>query len=173
MIDANGFRFNVGIILANDKGQVFWGKRINQDAWQFPQGGINEGEELEAAVKRELWEEVGLQSDKVTVMGHTGHWLRYKLPRRLIRDTKPVCVGQKQKWYLLKLTGTDSDICLDKSGKPEFDGWQWVNYWYPLRQVISFKREVYRRALRELAPLFFETTVRGGRTRPLNYLLEG
>lgn len=174
MIDANGYRANIGIILSNSIGQVLWAKRINQDAWQFPQGGLNEDEEPEAALFRELNEEIGLKPEDVTILGHTRHWLRYRLPKRLIRDTKPVCIGQKQRWYLLKLDSPDSKVCLDECQKPEFDDWRWVSYWYPLRRVISFKREVYRKALRELAPILYgEPNRNGWRRKPLPHLLEG
>ncbi len=152
MIDADGYRPNVGIILANNRGQVLWARRIRQDSWQFPQGGINANESAEDALYRELYEEVGLQPDDVRVLACTRGWLRYRLPQRMVRrHSQPVCIGQKQKWFLLQLVGDENNVRMDRSGKPEFDGWRWVSYWYPLGQVISFKREVYRRALKELA----------------------
>lgn len=153
MIDADGFRPNVGIMLANNLGQVFWARRIGQDAWQFPQGGIQSNEKPEEALYRELHEEVGLEADDVKIISCTRGWLRYRLPQRLIRhDSKPVCVGQKQKWFLLQMLADDTRVKMDHSGSPEFDHWEWVSYWYPLGQVVSFKREVYRRAMKELAP---------------------
>ncbi|UTW48186.1 RNA pyrophosphohydrolase [Bacterioplanoides sp. SCSIO 12839] len=153
MIDEQGYRPNVGIILCNDKGQVLWARRIGQDAWQFPQGGIKKGESPEKALYRELTEEVGLTKEDVQIMGCTRGWLRYRLPRRMIRhDSHPVCVGQKQKWYLLKLTADDSKINVRLGDKPEFDGWRWVSYWFPLGKVVAFKRDVYRRAMSELSP---------------------
>lgn len=152
MIDADGFRPNVGIILANDHGQVLWARRINQNSWQFPQGGIHQHESTEDALFRELYEEIGLQQQDVNILGCTRGWLRYRLPQRLVRKhSQPLCIGQKQKWFLLHLKSDDSRVRMDNSNKPEFDGWRWVSYWYPLGQVISFKREVYRRALKELA----------------------
>jgi putative (di)nucleoside polyphosphate hydrolase len=153
VIDADGFRANVGIVLANDRGQVLWARRVGgRDAWQFPQGGIDSGESTEQALYRELHEEVGLSRDAVEVLGSTRGWLRYRLPRRFIRKgQKPLCIGQKQKWFLLRMLEDDAAVRLDRSGKPEFDHWQWVSYWYPLEQVISFKREVYRKAMKELA----------------------
>jgi putative (di)nucleoside polyphosphate hydrolase len=152
VIDADGFRPNVGIILANDQGRLLWARRVGQDAWQFPQGGIAEGESPEDALYRELMEEVGLGPDAVRVMGCTRGWLRYRLPKRYIRKgQKPLCIGQKQKWFLLHMLADDDAVTVDHHPKPEFDHWRWVSYWYPLTQVISFKREVYRSALKELA----------------------
>ena len=165
MIDSDGFRPNVGIMLANDQGQLLWARRVGgHDAWQFPQGGISAGESPEQALYRELHEEVGLAHDAVEVLGTTKGWLRYRLPRRFIREgQKPLCIGQKQKWFLLRLLESDAAVQLDLNDKPEFDHWQWVSYWYPLNQVISFKREVYRRAMKELAvPLGRHTEKLGG-----------
>ncbi|MEH6583653.1 MAG: RNA pyrophosphohydrolase [Halioglobus sp.] len=152
MIDSDGFRPNVGIMLANDNGQVLWARRVGgQDAWQFPQGGINDGETPEQALYRELEEEVGLKEKNVEVLGTTRGWLRYRLPKRFIRRGQdPVCIGQKQKWYLLRMLADNDAVRLDLNSKPEFDHWQWVSYWYPLGQVVSFKKEVYRRAMKEL-----------------------
>jgi putative (di)nucleoside polyphosphate hydrolase len=154
VIDSDGFRANVGIMVANDHGQLLWARRVGgRDAWQFPQGGINPGESPREALYRELEEEIGLTPDAVDVVATTRGWLRYRLPRRFIRKGQsPVCIGQKQKWFLLRMLGDDADVRLDMNDKPEFDNWRWVSYWYPLNQVISFKREVYRRAMKELAP---------------------
>jgi len=152
VIDADGFRPNVGIILANDQGRVLWARRVRQDSWQFPQGGIDEGESPEQALYRELHEEVGLHPEAVKVVACTRSWLRYRLPKRYLRKgQKPLCIGQKQKWFLLQMLADDEAVKVDGGDKPEFDHWRWVNYWYPLSQVIAFKREVYRSALRELA----------------------
>jgi putative (di)nucleoside polyphosphate hydrolase len=152
MIDAEGFRPNVGIILANPEGQVLWAKRIGHNAWQFPQGGIQFGETPEQALYRELEEEIGLRQEHVSVLAQTRGWLRYRLPHRYIRpDSDPVCIGQKQKWFLLQLNASADEIRLDANAPAEFDHWMWVSYWYPLGQVVAFKREVYRKALLELA----------------------
>ncbi|AXI03613.1 RNA pyrophosphohydrolase [Aquirhabdus parva] len=154
MIDADGFRPNVGMILCNAQGQVLWAKRIGHNAWQFPQGGISEGETPEQALYRELWEEVGLQPTHVKILAQTQGWLPYRLPHRYVRqdDAPPVCIGQKQKWFLLQLTASESEIHLDAQTPAEFDHWMWVSYWYPLTEVVAFKREVYRKALLELIP---------------------
>jgi len=155
VIDSDGFRPNVGIMLANDKGQLLWARRVGgRNAWQFPQGGIHQGETPEQALYRELYEEVGLKQDSVAILGSTQGWLRYRLPKRYIRKgQQPRCIGQKQKWFLLRLLDEDKAVQLDQNDKPEFDHWQWVSYWYPLDQVISFKREVYRKAMKELVQL--------------------
>ena len=156
----------MGIMLTNERGQLLWARRVGgRDAWQFPQGGISAGESPVEALYRELHEEVGLAPAAVEVLGSTKGWLRYRLPARFVREgQKPLCIGQKQKWYLLRLLEDDAAVKLDLNDKPEFDLWQWVSYWYPLNQVISFKREVYRRAMKELAlPLGLHTDKHGGR----------
>ncbi len=154
VIDSEGYRLNVGIILCNTEGRLFWAKRIGQHSWQFPQGGIRRDESPEQAMFRELAEEVGLRPEHVQVIGFTRGWLRYRLPKRLIRsDCTQTCIGQKQIWFLLRMRCNEELVQLDLSERPEFDHWQWVDYWYPLRAVVSFKRHVYWRALHELAPL--------------------
>jgi putative (di)nucleoside polyphosphate hydrolase len=156
VIDADGFRPNVGIILTNSEGRVFWARRVRgHSSWQFPQGGIRTDELPEEALYRELGEEVGLNPEHVVIMGATRGWLRYRLPRRYRRNTKPLCIGQKQVWFLLRLRCDERQVRLDASDTPEFDRWQWVDYWRPLDEVIFFKRHVYARALDELAPLLF------------------
>ncbi|MEX2131683.1 MAG: RNA pyrophosphohydrolase [Pseudohongiellaceae bacterium] len=150
MIDSNGYRPNVGIVICNREGRLLWAKRVGQKAWQFPQGGIKQGETLEQALYRELDEEVGLQADEVQVLHTTRNWLHYNLPENFIRhNMDPVCIGQKQRWFLLGLKVEEAKIDLTKSATPEFDDWRWVSYWYPLRQVIEFKRDVYQRTLQE------------------------
>jgi len=154
VIDTEGYRANVGIILANAKGSLFWARRIGEDAWQFPQGGIRESESAEQAVFRELEEEVGVGAASVEVLGCTQDWLRYKIPSNLIRRHQtPCCIGQKQRWFLLRFTGDESEVRLDNSAKPEFDQWRWIDQVEPPRSVISFKRDVYAEALKELLPL--------------------
>ncbi len=151
MIDSDGFRANVGIVICNLEGELLWAKRVRQSAWQFPQGGIREHETLEQALYRELDEEVGLHQDDVKILHQTSDWLHYRLPENFIRrNSEPRCIGQKQKWFLLSLECDDSRVELAKSETPEFDDWRWVHYWYPVDQVIAFKREVYKKALTEL-----------------------
>jgi len=181
MIDADGYRPNVGIVVANTLGQVLWARRVGgQDAWQFPQGGLHEGEKPEECMFRELEEEIGLREEHVRILGCTDGWLRYRLPQHMRRDHRrsanrsassggrgqkkaassggrgrhaaPAFKGQKQKWFLLEMLASDDQVRFDRCEKPEFDGFAWVSYWYPLNKVIDFKRDVYRRALKQLAP---------------------
>jgi putative (di)nucleoside polyphosphate hydrolase len=156
LIDGDGFRPNVGIILSNGDRRLFWGRRVGQNAWQFPQGGIKSDETPLEAMYRELEEEVGLLPGHVQVLGCTRGWLRYRLPKRFIRrHCGPICIGQKQVWYMLRVQCGEGDFCLDRCDKPEFDAWRWVRYWYPVQDVVYFKRRVYERALQELAPLLY------------------
>lgn len=156
MIDADGFRPNVGIIVRHphEPGRVLWAKRIGQDAWQFPQGGIKRGEAPIDACYREMEEELGLKREHVEMLGHTEGWLKYRLPKHLVRrGRKPACIGQKQVWFLVRLTAEESQIRFDRGFTPEFDQWRWTDYWRPLDEVIAFKRDVYEAALRQLAVL--------------------
>jgi putative (di)nucleoside polyphosphate hydrolase len=154
MIDREGYRPNVGIVLVNARDHAFWGKRVREHAWQFPQGGIKPGESPEQAMYRELLEEVGLSPEHVRILGRTRHWLRYDVPAHWVRrESRPHYRGQKQIWFLLRLVGRDCDVCLRRSDKPEFDAWRWSDYWVPLDSVVEFKREVYYNALTELARL--------------------
>jgi putative (di)nucleoside polyphosphate hydrolase len=153
VIDPDGYRPNVGIVLMHPDGRVFWARRVHRDGWQFPQGGMNTDETPLEAMYRELREETGLLPDHVAVLGVTPGWLRYRLPQRAIRrNDKLVCIGQKQVWYLLQFTGQECDLCLDGTEKPEFDHWRWVDFWYPVEHVVNFKRSVYASALGHLAP---------------------
>ena len=113
VIDSEGYRPNVGIILCNEEGRLFWAKRIGQRSWQFPQGGIQRDESPEQAMFRELAEEVGLRPEHVQVIGCTKDWLRYRLPKRLIRrGGKSTCIGQKQIWFLLRMLGGEEAVRL-------------------------------------------------------------
>jgi putative (di)nucleoside polyphosphate hydrolase len=151
VIDRAGYRLNVGIILVNESGRLFWGKRQGHDAWQFPQGGLMANESATVAMYRELFEEIGLNKEDVKILGATKNWLKYKLPPQYIRHGKePVVIGQKQKWFLLKLVSSEQKIRLDLSDTPEFDSWRWIDYDEPPKQVIFFKQQVYAQALKEL-----------------------
>ena len=164
MLDRDGYRPNVGIILCNGRNEVFWGKRVKEHSWQFPQGGIKVGETPVQAMYRELREEVGLLPSHVKILGRTRNWLRYEVPAQwLKRDWRGNYRGQKQIWFLLRLVGRECDVRLRASERPEFDAWRWNGYWIPLDSVIDFKREVYQHALTELARYLF----RGQGRKPL------
>ena len=155
-IDAEGYRANVGIILANSDNRLLLGGRVGAKGWQFPQGGMLEGEDPEEAMFRELHEEIGLVESDVDVLSVTSDWLRYKLPDKFVRrNSKPLCIGQKQRWFLLRLTADDDALRFDSCDKPEFDRTRWVQFWRPVNEVIYFKRRVYARALHELGPAIF------------------
>ena len=150
-IDAEGFRANVGIILADSDGKLMLAGRVGSKGWQFPQGGMLEGEEPEDAMYRELREEVGLGPADVELLGVTADWLRYRLPDKFIRrHSKPLCIGQKQRWFMLRLVTSADNVRFDLCEKPEFDRIRWVEFWRPVNEVIYFKRRVYARALHEL-----------------------
>ena len=156
MLDREGYRPNVGIILVNGRNEVFWGKRIREHSWQFPQGGIKHGESPEQAMYRELQEEIGLRQEHVRILGRTRDWLRYEVPKQWIRrEWRNTYRGQKQIWFMLRLTGRDTDVSLRASDHPEFDAWRWSDYWVPLDAVIEFKRGVYQQALIELSRFAF------------------
>ena len=155
-IDSEGFRANVGIILTNNDNKLLLGGRIGAKGWQFPQGGLHAGESAEEAMFRELHEEVGLLSADVELLGCTRDWLKYRLPSQFVRrKSEPLCIGQKQRWFMLRLVGQDDRIRLDRSDSPEFDRWRWVDFWRPVNEVIYFKRRVYALALHELGPLIY------------------
>ncbi len=151
VIDRAGYRLNVGIVLINESGRVFWGRRHGHDAWQFPQGGLAAGETALDAMYRELHEEIGLERQDIEVLGVTKRWLKYRLPKQYLRHgSEPLVIGQKQKWYLLKLVSSEQKVRLDLCDSPEFDSWRWIDYHEPQEHVIFFKKQVYTQALKEL-----------------------
>ena len=150
-IDAEGFRANVGIILAGDDGKLMLAGRAGSKGWQFPQGGVLVDEDPEEAMYRELREEVGLDRADVELLGVTTGWLRYRLPDKFIRrNSQPLCIGQKQRWFMLSLVASIDNVRFDLGEEPEFDRIRWVDFWRPVNEVIYFKRRVYARALHEL-----------------------
>ena len=166
MLDREGYRPNVGIVLVNGRNDVFWAKRVREHAWQFPQGGIKHGETPVEAMYRELREEIGLRPEHVVVLGRTRDWLRYEVPRQWVkREWRTVYRGQKQIWFLLRLVGRDCDVCLRATDEPEFDAWRWNDYWSPLDSVIEFKRGVYKQALTELSRMLVRQGERDPRCR--------
>jgi putative (di)nucleoside polyphosphate hydrolase len=171
MLDREGFRPNVGIILINTHNEVWWGKRVREHSWQFPQGGIKFGETPEQAMFRELKEEVGLTPEHVKVIGRTRDWLRYEVPDHFIkREIRGHYRGQKQIWFLLRMIGRDCDVNLRVTDHPEFDAWRWHDYWVPLDVVIEFKRDVYQRALQELSRFLTRPIQAGAQRHTARYL---
>jgi len=155
-IDSQGFRANVGIILMRDGGELFLGGRRDGRGWQFPQGGVQRNERPEEALYRELHEEIGLERADVELVAGTSGWLHYRLPRQYVRRRgSPVCIGQKQRWYLLRMLSDESRLNYQASPEPEFESGRWVDYWSPVREVIYFKRAVYVQALQELGEQAF------------------
>lgn len=157
----DGYRPNVGIIICNRRGQVFWARRINNDGWQFPQGGVSRNESLLDAMYRELQEETGLDRDQVQLVAHTKDWLHYDLPQRLLRNQRRRArgtgrrrvsfKGQKQVWFLLQLIEDDSAVDLQSGLEtPEFDSWRWVDMSHAIDNIVDFKKTVYQQALSEL-----------------------
>src|ERR1700690_266783 len=120
-IDKDGFRANVGIVLSRASRELFLGGRVGGRGWQFPQGGVNRGEPVEEALFRELKEEIGLERGDVEVLGSTRGWLRSRLPRQYVRDR---CIGQKQRWFLLRLAAAELERGFHSPGQPEFNRWR-------------------------------------------------
>ena len=169
-MDKKNYRRGVGMIIMNHEGRFWLGQRIGTDTWQFPQGGIDKGESVREAMYRELQEETGLEKEVVEIVSISKRWLVYHIPHLFQRHNKKFD-GAMQKWYLLKLTGNDSDFKLDTSGHAEFDDWKWVDYWRPVDEVIKFKREVYEDMLKALAPILFnnEHSIPTKLSRPLQF----
>tara|TARA_B100001027_G_scaffold43486_1_gene28052 strand:- start:8099 stop:8584 length:486 start_codon:yes stop_codon:yes gene_type:complete len=147
----NEYRLNVGLIVANKDGELLLCKRKGMNSWQFPQGGIDFGEDSLKAANRELFEEVGISSKSVKLIHSIDGWLKYDVPKKSRRKKifRSNFKGQKQKWFLFKLT-EDVEISFENDPDNEFDGFKWVSYWYPLNVIISFKEKVYREALNKL-----------------------
>ncbi|MEM9244078.1 MAG: RNA pyrophosphohydrolase [Pseudomonadota bacterium] len=157
MIDSSGFRAGVGAILVNKNRELFWAKRTRQkNAWQFPQGGLMEGESPVEALYRELYEEIGLLPEDIRILAESKQWLSYRLPKNLLRrHSLPLVTGQNLLFYLLELVSDEDHVCFDRTNTPEFTSFRWVNYWHPLKEVIAFKRHVYHKALNEFSPILF------------------
>ena len=154
MIDSEGFRSNVGIVICNRQGQLLWAKRIGQSAWQFPQGGIKQSESVEEALFRELDEEVGLSEADVQILHQTKDWLYYRLPENFIRQhSDPLCIGQKQKWFLMRFRGSNKQVNIETS-HPEFADWKWVVVSELEENIVEFKKAVYRQVIKEFKSHF-------------------
>lgn len=156
LVDEQGYRPNVGIVICNHQKQLLWAKRQGMNAWQFPQGGVHPGEDLDEAMYRELHEEVGLYPEDVRILGKTTEWVKYLFGSQKTTSRGETFVGQKQIWYLLQLISPDERIDIAASEHQEFDDWQWVDYWYPIEHIIEFKRDIYQETLKHFAPLLFD-----------------
>lgn len=156
MIDEKGYRPGVGIILANQHNRLLLAQRVRKTGWQFPQGGVKEDETPEEAMFRELHEEIGLKEQDVEILAISKDWLKYRLPKNMVRQySEPLCLGQRQRWFLLRMLSSDKNVRFDVTNKPEFDGFRWVRYWYPLCRVVAFKKKVYRQVLQEFSSVLF------------------
>ena len=151
MIDEDGYRPNVASVIINKDNKILWAKRVNEDNWQFPQGGIQKGETPEQAMYREVYEEVGLSKNSFEILGRSSDWLRYDVPEKFVKTYwQGRYRGQKQIWFLLKFIGSDDLINLNLHDSPVFDDWKWEYFWFPLKDVVDFKKDVYSTALNEL-----------------------
>ena len=143
--DPSLYRPNVGIALFSKRGHVFVGRRINAHGpfqWQMPQGGVDKGEDTEAAALREMEEEIGVSPKLVSILEETNDWLYYDFPSDLKSRLSGPYYGQKQKWFALRFEGSDSDVRLDLH-TPEFDAWRWCELSEVSEHIIHFKRPVY------------------------------
>ena len=156
MNEEANYRLNVGLIIVNNYGKVLICKRKNSNQWQFPQGGIDKGESPIEAAKREIFEEVGIKSSQIRVLGKIKDWVKYEIPKKLAKKNfkKKGIVGQKQKWFIFKIKSKAS-ISFINDPDNEFDDFAWVSYWHPIALIVSFKKDVYRSVLAELLPIYF------------------
>ena len=148
-VDLEQYRPNVGVVLFNMKGQVWLGRRIRTPGpynWQFPQGGVNDGEDLEAAARRELREETGVVS--AIVLSRTPDWLLYDFPPDVLaRPNTRGFKGQRQVWFAMRFEGEDAEVDLAAYPPVEFDAWRWTDIASALDLVVPFKRSTYRQVI--------------------------
>lgn len=145
------YRSGVGILLVNQNKKIFVGKRIDNqsDSWQMPQGGIDVGEDEDAAMFRELQEETGISSQFVKIIKKSDNYFYYDLPYKLQKKFwGGKYLGQRQRWYLLEFLGDDSNINITTQ-EPEFSEWKWVEKVDLINLIVSFKRELYQQIISE------------------------
>ena len=159
-MEATLYRPNAGIIIFNKQGKLLWCKRRTGDGWQFPQGGIDEGELPEEAIFRETYEEVGLDESKIRILKENERWVNYDVPRdKIPRDfsfKNRKFKGQTQKWFLAEFLGEDHDIDLNLHDQIEFTQWTWSTYWHPIKAGVEFKRNAYRQVLNDFLPFYIK-----------------
>lgn len=155
LVDPQGYRPNVGMVIVNRENKVFLAKRTGMTAWQFPQGGIHPGEDLEEAMYRELHEEVGLHPEHVNILGQTTEWVKYQFGSEKTTRNGEKYIGQKQIWFLLRLATDESRIDIAATEHQEFDEWKWVDFWSPIDHIVEFKRKIYKDTLEHFAPILF------------------
>lgn len=151
--DQRPYRPGIGLVLLNDQGLAFVAQRIDTpgNAWQFPQGGIDEGEDPRATALREMEEEIG--TNKAEIIAESRGWISYDLPPDIAdRSWKGRFRGQTQKWFCARFTGTDADINLETE-HPEFDRWRWMDLEEVPTLIIPFKRALYDQVVAEFLPL--------------------
>jgi len=149
------YRLGTGIVVFNADGKVLMGERRDfPGSWQFPQGGIDAGEEPWAGAQRELYEEVGIAPDKISLLAESADWLTYDFPDGATGH--PIYgkhIGQKQKWFAVRFLGTDADIKLDAHHAPEFARTEWKNLSDAPDLIVAFKKDLYRQLVKEFSPL--------------------
>lgn len=153
MADLKHYRPNVGVVPFHPDGRVWLGHRIGAagpHSWQFPQGGVDAGEDLEAAARRELAEETGIQT--VTLLGRTDGWMIYDFPPEHGRKKGHNWKGQRQVWFAFRVDGPEAEIDLSGHGHPEFDDWRWARLDETLDLVVPFKRATYEQVVSAFAP---------------------
>ena len=150
------YRSNVAIIIVNKMGKVLWCRRKDGQGWQFPQGGLDNGETTLDAVYRETQEEVGLKKEDLRIIKESEEWFYYKVPENRIpkyfRFKNSQFIGQTQKWFLAEILCADSKINLNASSPVEFDDWTWSSYWHPVNGCVEFKKSTYRKVLKSFLP---------------------
>ena len=158
MSDLSAYRPNVGIVVFNREGRVWLGRRAGAGGphrWQFPQGGVDAGEDLEAAARRELWEETGIVS--VALLARTDGWIAYDFPPELLHSKRGRgWRGQKQAWFAFLFEGEDSEVDLAAHSPPEFDAWRWADLHETADLVVPFKRAAYLQVIAAFAPVAAE-----------------